>query len=428
MHSIKLKLENPPEMENYFREFGKLKRIAYNRLKEGKSPVETVRCIKENIKTFLDGCFIEFASIQAQGVLDAQKELEINKIVFGSKKSFEKYNKGKISKEELLRRRNSNLITIGRAADMQGNRKFKIDIKNKKFIFCPNRNTQIPLNFLARQKMLENLEKLEFLAKSKQLPITYTLTRTHIILSIDETRVVEKLEKIKDRVLGIDLNPNFIGISISDFENETQTEIFSQIFDLRKLNKCSTNKKKYEQLQISNRIIKLCKHYRVETLAIEKLEIESKNHSKGTKFNKMINSWDRNTITNNLRKHCGFLGIKFQEVIAQYSSFIGCLTYPDKIDSIAASLELARRANVFQNVYINKILPKETKIVFPEWKESLMIRWKDDLGTRILDNWKSAFTWFKKNPKLCYRVLFKDVNPEVFRMKSKKSKVFLCFS
>lgn len=428
MHSIKLKLENPPDMENYFREFGKLKRIAYSRLKEGKSPVECVKWIKANIEAFLDGCFIESASIRAQDILNSKKELEIDKVVFGSKKSFKDYNKGKISKQELLKRRNPNLVTIGRAADPQGNRKFKIDIKNKRFVFCPNKDTQIPLNFLARPKMLENLEKLEFLAKSRELPITYTLTRTHIILAIDETRVVEEFEKIKDRVLGIDLNPDFIGISISDFKGENQTEVFSQIFDLRKLNKLSIDKKKYEQLQISNRIIKLCKHYKVEMLAIEKLEIESKNHSKGKNFNRMINSWDRNTIINNLRKHCGFLGIKFQKVVAQYSSFVGCLMYPDKIDSIAASLELARRANLFQNVFINKILPKETKIVFPEWKESLMIRWKDDLGTRVLDNWKSAFTWFKKNPKLYYRVLFKDVNPEVFRMKSRRSNIFLYFT
>ncbi len=428
MHSIKLKLENAPDMENYFREFGKLKRIAYNRLKEGKSPTETTRWIKSNVKTDLDGCFIEWASIEAQNVLDAQTELGIPKIIFGSRKSFKDYNDGKISKEEWSKRRNPNLMTVGRAADSQGNRKFKIDIQNQRFIFCPNRATQIPLVLKARKKTLENLEKVEFLAKAKKLPLTYRLTRTHIILSIDETRLAEPIEMVKDRILGIDLNPDFIGISVSDFKNGEQKEVFSQIFDLRKLNKLSTDKKKYEQLQISNRIAKLCKHYKVETVAVEKLEIQAKNHVKGKTFNKLINSWDRNTILNNLKKHCGFLGIRFQPVIAQYSSFVGCLTHPTKIDSIAASLELARRANLFSYIYIRKILPKETKIVFPEWKETLMIPWKYDSDSKALNSWKNAFNWFKKNPKLCYRILFKDENPEVFRFKSRKTNVFLYLS
>lgn len=427
MHSLKLKLINLPDLENYFSEFGKLKRLCYNRLSEGKSWTETSQWIKKNITTDLDGCFIEFACSEANNTFLSQKELGIKKIIFGGKKNFKNLSEGKIAKEEWLQKRNPSLSTIGRAADLQGNRKFKLDIQNNKFFFCPNRNTSIPLEFVSNKKTHDFLLKVEGLAKSGKMPITYRLTRTHIILSLDETRLVEpKFESIKDRILAIDLNPNYIGISISDFKNG-QKEVFSQVFDLRKLNKCSTDKKKYEQLQISNRIIKLCKHYRVETLGVEKLEVQSKDHAKGKKFNGLINQWDRNTLINNLRKHCGLEGIRFQEVAPQYSSFVGCLSYPDKIDSIAASLELARRCNLFQKVYKEKVLPKNTSIVFPEWNEYLMNRWKEDLGTKVISGWKYAYNWFKKNPKLCYRVLFSDNIREVFRFKSRKTNVFLCF-
>jgi len=426
MHSIKLKLENPPEMEKYFREFGKLKRIAYNRLSQGKRPTEVIQWIKQNVKTFFDSSLIEFASADAGTTLKAQEGLQIAKITFGSKKSFKDYNKGKISKEELIQKRNPSLMTIGRAADRQGNRKFKIDIKNQRFFFCPDKNTSFELKVLAKAKMFLKLAEYEERAKARELPITYRLTRTHLIISIDETRLAKPTEKIKDRILGIDLNPNYIGISVSDFDRNGQREVFSQVFDLTKLNKLSTNKKKYEQLQISNRIAKLASHYKVETVAVEKLEIRTENHNKGKKFNKLLNTWDRNTFTNNVRKHCGFLGIHFQEVIPEYSSFVGCLQHPTKIDSVAASLELARRANLFINIYVNKLLPKETKIVFPEFNNHLLNRWKEEAGILELSNWKSAFDWFKKNPKLCYRILFRDSHREIFRFKSRKTRVFLC--
>lgn len=423
---MKLKLENPPDMEKYFREFGKLKRIAYCRLAEGKTSVETSRWIKGNIKTFLDCSFIEWSIDDAESVLKTQRRRGIPKITFGSKKAFEDYRQGKISKAELLQKRNPNLMSVGTADRTQGNRKFKIDISNQRFFFCPDKNTKIELKVFAQTKMFLKLKEYEDKARVRELPLTYRLTRTHIILSIDETRLAKPTEQIKARILGIDLNPNFIGMSVSDFDENGQREIFSQIFDLRKLNKLSTEKKKYEQLQISNRIAKLCKHYKVETVTFEKLKIEAKDHKKGRGFNKLVNSWDRNTLKNNLQKHCGFLGIRVQGVIPEYSSFVGCLTHPTKIDSVAASLELARRAKVFIDVYVNKILPKETKIVSPEWKEDLLQRWKHVIGLKPLESWKDAFNWFKKNPKLCYRILFKDANPEVFRFKSRKTNVFLC--
>lgn len=428
MHSIKLKLINPPDLENYFSEFGKLKRLCYNRLLEGKSLSETQRWVKKNISTILDGCFIEWACCEANNTLSAQKELGVDKIVFGGRKNFKKLSQGKITKNEWLKKRNPNLLTIGRAADPQGNRKFKLDIQNNRFLFCPNRNISIPLDFKCNQKTKDFLLKIEGLAKAGKMPITYRLTRTHIILSIDETRVMEaKFEPVKDRILAIDLNPNYIGISISDFNSGQQKEVFSQVFDLRKLNKLSTDKKRYEQLQIANRIIKICQHYKVEVLGVEKLEVKSKNHSKGKKFNALINQWDRNTLINNLRKHCGFLGIGFQQIAPEYSSFVGCLSHPGKIDSVAASLELARRAYMFKKVWVEKILPKNTGIVFPEWSERLVDRWKEKLGQKRLTSWKYAYDWFKKNPELCYRVLFSDFNRDVFRFKSRKTNVFLCF-
>ena len=231
---------------------------------------------------------------------------------------------------------------------------------------------------------------------------------------------------IENRILGIDLNPNYIGVSISDCSTDDQKIVHHQIFDLKRLNECSTNKKKFEQIEIAKAIVELARHYQVSTVAVEKLEIEATDHAKGKSFNRLINGWDRSTILNNLRKRCGFLGIRFQETVAAYSSFVGCLRYPTEIDSVAASLEIARRAHLFSEIYLRKNLP-QTKILFPVWKEGLMARWKEKLGSKPLTDWKAAFRWFKKNPKFSFRVLIGDANRQSFRSKSRKTNVFICF-
>lgn len=183
MHSIKIKISPSQELENYFREFGKIKRIAFNRLQKGESSSQSVNWIKENIATTLDGSFIEFATFDAKNLLESNKKIGLSKIIFGGRENFEKYNKGQISKEDWVKLRNPNLLCVGRAADPQSNRKFKIDIDNKRFIFCPNKLTRIELNFTSKDKRIKKLKEIEILAKSHQLPVTYRLTRDHLILS-----------------------------------------------------------------------------------------------------------------------------------------------------------------------------------------------------------------------------------------------------
>ena len=57
----------------------------------------------------------------------------------------------------------------------------------------------------------------------KKIPVTFRLKKDYVYLSYDET-VVEKEKQFKDlfknRVLGIDLNPNYFGISIIEFNHQ----------------------------------------------------------------------------------------------------------------------------------------------------------------------------------------------------------------
>ena len=425
--AIKLKITNEFDIESYLKDYSKLKRIAYNHLIDGKSLTETQKLIKFNIKHCLDASFVEYASLDAEQI----KNSTLNrKIIFGGKKNLKKLIDKKITKDDWKKLRSPYIYSIGRANENFGNRKFKIDFaQNNCFYFCPNRNTKIELKVFASKNQSEMLNKIEEMSINRRLAITYKLTRTHIILSIDETKLSEtSYQPVKNRILSLDLNPNSIGLVISDFNNQNdQTIIFKQIYNLYKLNKKDKNKNHYENFQIVKSIIKLCNYYKIESVGIEKLEIESKDNQKGKNFNKSVNKdWIRNKFINNLKKHCNLNNIRIYEIAAAYSSFIGCILNDKEIDSVAAAIEIGRRANLFINIFIKNNLPRDTKIVFPEWNIHLMNRWKKDLDVSDISDWKTMFRWFKKNSTLSYRNLLSGVDSSHFlRFLHRKSYVFL---
>ena len=73
----------------------------------------------------------------------------------------------------------------------------------------------------------------------KKIPVTIRLKKDHVYLSYDET-VVEKEKQFKDlfknRILGIDLNPNYVGISIIEFNHQDKYRVIhKEVIDLNEL-------------------------------------------------------------------------------------------------------------------------------------------------------------------------------------------------
>jgi len=170
----------------------------------------------------------------------------------------------------------------------------------------------------------------------------------------------------------------------------------------------------------STRIIALSKHHRVELIAFEDLNMKTKDHGKGKKYNRSVNnSWNRSRLIQNLVKKCNINGIKYKEIPAFYSSFVGCLMQSEEYDSIAAAMELSRRARQF--------LTNQSVTNFPEVDlKAITTRWKEMLGSEIdVFSWKNLYDWFKKRTKLSYRKLFRLQNFEgvSFRLKSVTSGV-----
>jgi len=309
------------------------------------------------------------------------------------------------SKQELLiknklkfkENRKLGFTFIGRAIE-KGNRKFIFDLTNNTIIFKPNKQTKITINFTYKgNKTTKLLNQLQYLTDNKLMPLTVSIIGNKILLSYDNEYVngyafneneckkeqslhidnqVKKeiyikykreqesrklINKISNRYLAVDLNPNYIGISIFDSndKNEVNKIIHTSLIDLTKLNKRlgqssdnnkqlkQNNKRKYEISQVWKYIFNLGKHYKVYNFVMEDLNFNDNDKiSKGKGFNRLVkNLWNRGLIDRLITKYCENNGLNKIEVNPIYSSFIGNMIY-NYADAIASSLEIGRRGIV----------------------------------------------------------------------------------
>ncbi|MCK9430399.1 MAG: hypothetical protein M0R17_10395, partial [Candidatus Omnitrophica bacterium] len=212
--------------------------------------------------------------------------------------------------------------------------------------------------------------------------------------------------------MGIDLNPDTIGISVFRNEKIIHVQEFSLkiIFDKilnDKFNSDSNkmkyfqNKLKFETFEISKSITSLTKYFNCKTVFIEDLKFKQK-LNKEQKYNhvgnrKCKNLWKRELFIQNLTKRLNISGIKLYSVNPAYSSFVGNLQH-DYTDAVNASIEIARRGFEYR-------IKKNKNGFYP----NLMVKhqWKE-MAARFTD-WKK-FYFEIKNLKLKYRVSLDEVN------------------
>jgi IS605 OrfB family transposase len=426
MKTIKLPIQNninTKEFQDIQRIYSSAVRFAYNRLTEDKSE-KVIRALMKD-KFLIGSWFVQCSIKQASAIRNAQKELKVSKIIFGSKKKFSLRSQHKITKEEYKEARLLNIISQGEKLQ-QGNRLFTLDVVNSnRIIFkekCKIKHyIQLPK---LRKNIKDELSIIETLAHNKKASFKITLNKTHICISFDESIIyrTQQTKRDESHILGIDLNPNYIGYSVLKFNKDNGFEVlYKEVVDITKLNKQKASKKDFEYYQITKHIIQMANKFNVNKVVLEELQIKAKNHNKGIKFNKLINNdWNRNILTASLKKHCNIFGIEYIEINAAYSSTVGNLLYANNEtpDMVASSIEIARRG-----------YKKYEKLWFyPPMKITASLgtknQWKEDLFS-MCDSWVKVHKEIK-NKGLKYRVQLEDCIPDaVCRFMSRKSYVFL---
>jgi len=409
-------------------------RYCYNQIFDEKKQAELLVEMNEKLNNLQDlSGFMKLCAFSEAKQL--KKRFKEKKIVFGGKKNFVSRMKGKMTKEELKEKR---LLPLNIQGDnvKQGNRHFKLNVIDENFIeFKLNRKEHFILHL---PNLKNNYKKLLFrlqeLNEKKQGEVGYTysvrLTEKELYISFEEFKDEENLDLKNERYLGIDLNPDNIGVSILEDGNIILTQeyslrpIFNKILsnnlpaDSSKM-KYFQNKLQFETIQISKSISILAKHFQCKNVFIEdlkfkmKLSLNQKYNHLGNRKNR--NLWKRELFVSNLKKRLNIYQINLHSVNPAYSSFIGNLQH-DFTDSVNASIEIARRGYEWK-------VKKNKNGFYPIFslKSSIQHQWKE-MGIEWIEDWKKLFVLIK-NLKFKYRVSLEECLHAfgVFSLNNKKS-------
>ena len=399
-------------------------RYSFNRFKENLSE-KAIRNLSKNLNRIPnDSWLIQCAIKKANYLFKTNKD---SKVIFGSKFNFFQRLKKKISKEDF---KNNRLLGIYSQGEIlrNGNRKFKLDLDSNLVIFkfSPKKHIKLQLPRL-RKNYLYELTKLEGLCSNKKALFSVELKLDTISITFDESLIyTSNYQGFNNRVAAIDMNPDSIGFSISEFNGDTQKVLYSELINfsyyMKNLHKSSNskeskyqnNKQKHELREVAKRIINICKNFKVSQFGIEDLNFKSNNLNSRELNRRTKNKWKRICLYQAIRKQCVLNNIEFKEVNPCYSSFIGNLSY-NYPDAIAASLELARRANFkyIKGKFYPSLITKES--LFNRWKESIDWMYK---------SWKELFDIIKMS-ELKYRHSLEEYSSRVFSKFYSKSKITL---
>ena len=380
-------------LDNYFREQGSCIRSCYKMISSGFNEKQ----IREKLKTYrydhIDTWFIQSAIYQAKCLYESNISLGITKNIFGGKSNFIKRSQNKINKEEFKNNRNKYIISVGEAPK-KANRKFNFF---KDYIeFKPNKNVKIRFDLPCLKKNARKLyNNLVSLSRSKSIPIQVKIDRDgYLHLSYNHSTLFgRECKKKEGTVAGIDLNPNYIGISILDVNNNYRV-IKSKLFSLKKITnkKIKDSKLDHETIEIAHDIGTWLKNEKVEYLFLEQLKFNSGSDGKGKNFNRLVkNKWKRDLFVSILEKH-----FKINSVNAAYSSTIGNILNDAYADPVASSIEIGRRGY--------ECFIKKSGRFYPDLVslKRLNDRWKETEFPEI-KSWKELHA-FLKNSKMMYRV------------------------
>ena len=390
MKTIKLPVSFNEKIEEDIRVYSSIVRYSFNRFQEGLKIKEIYHLCSEKFK--LGSHLLNCANREAQSLFKREGN---KKVIFGD---FKRRIKGLISNEEFKLSKLRGLTSEGECTQ-KGNRYFKFDIFNNTIIYKRNKKEHISLSLPnLKKKVKEELFNIQYLMEEKKLPVTVKLKNSHIFITFDESIIHESL-KLKDlkfnKVMGIDLNPNYIGFSVLEFKKNDSFEVIKKgVFDVTLLNKSfKKNKKRHELRELNHKLIRICKHYRVSKICIEDLSIKSSDKGKGKTFNRLCNNqWNKGVTISNLKVLTSTYGIELIEVNPIYSSFVGNIEYGDSTtpDMVASSIEIGRRGyKKFSKGWFYPTLNLEkVRNKFNQWKEEIYFD---------VENWKNLFDKVKKS-------------------------------
>ena len=409
MKTVKLTICNEVDVLDDMHLFSSIVRVAFNRYQNGLDEKE--------VRAYCNSRFNHNSWLIQSAIKEAAALYKLNgekRILFGGKNNLHQYLTGLIDKTTFKYRR---MFPIGIQGEKlrSGNRLFALDLDNQRLTYKPSRDRHVEIQFIPmKKKIAEEMSKVQELAEQNRITVSVKLSDKYVWLTYDESLIYDARYKVlqSKRILGIDMNPNYIGLSVIEFNKNDEFKVLhKQVFDLSKLTISSgksstdsssrylTNKLKHETIAIAHEISKLVNVWKCKAVAIEDLSIKPTDQKKGKKLNRLCNNkWERRLFVDKLKMLANLHQFNMIEVNPAYSSIVGNFAYGNEStpDMVAASIEIARRA--YKKFDKGWFYPR-FNIQFRDEQ------WKQTLGS--VDDWKGLFSKIKETG-LKYRFLLRD--------------------
>jgi len=371
-------------------------------------------------------------------------------VIFGSRNLFLKRCKKKISHEKFIEEKNLPLASVGEALQ-HGNRKFEFKvIEENQIIFKPESGIKMTLQLPKLRKNYKKvLFKLQSLMEQKKIPVKVSMDLSCIYITYEEEFLKTSDYKcVRNRIMSVDLNPNYIGWSIIDYKDQDSFEIVKTgVVSIKKLNdkhfsfkkeKLSSehpknikinNQRNFEIFEISKALVNIARANNVEAFGLEDLNMPASNKGKGRKYNRLVNNlWCRKAFVSNLKKRLNLAGVFIFEVPAAYSSYIGNLLYRQFPDMVGSSIEISRRVFLKLNNIKFALFPFFSGSIGALTQSLEELGLKADKLIRSAKDWKDLCGKIKSS-KVRYRVPLDRFRYKVFRLDhSPWVDLFLSFS
>jgi len=297
--------------------------------------------------------------------MDQRKLRSDGKMIFGSRAGLERRRKGLISNAEWREMRLRPLCSRGD----------KLFLGNRHFRLTPDARTCV-LRIYGREIRLELpamtgntgevLRQAAELAADKKINLTFKLDGKRLHMTMDYNDLPNHPQRrrpvaaLPGRCLGIDLNPNWIGIAAAENRDDPTSLSATGLLEhaLVKLDlgvDASPELVRETLAVVVDRAISMARKHRCGTIALEKGLGKLRSSGKNRSLNRLLNYWARTIFVAMLTRRARLAGIDVIEVWGGYSSTIGNLAF-EAPDACASATEIARRG-ITRLANVKDVLP-----------------------------------------------------------------------
>ena len=341
--------------------------------------------------------------------MDLRKAKPEGRLIFGTRAGLGRRRKGLITHSEWREMRLRPLCSRGDKLN-KGNRHFRLAADGRTCIFqMYGREVLLSLPQMSGNAG-ETLRQAAALAAAKKINLTFRLDSEKLHVTIDPKDVPDHPQRrrpvrpLPGRALGIDLNPNWIGLAVAsscgDASRIEDTKLLEHaLVKLDMAGDASPELRRETLAAVCDRAISMARKHRCGTIVLEKGLGKLRSSGKNRSLNRLLNYWARTVFVHMLTRRARLAGIDVLEVWAGYSSTIGNLAF-DAPDACASATEIARRG-------IARLAG--IKDVVPALEEGCVSRlWKNGKVPAELGSWQDVHRSIKA-AKIGYRRPHPDV-------------------